>query len=115
MYHLLLLTPHPSLLTNCTHPRDRNMYYLAILAFRDSAHTAPCHQLRQCDLAQEVIDLDTQIFPQIVGQTALIALTVLESATAGSIDTFIHRADHLGDGYGVGRTSQAITPTRAAH
>ena len=34
------------------------------------------HQLIEADTAQEIADLITQVFPQIVGQAALFAATI---------------------------------------
>lgn len=71
------------------------------------------HQVTEADVAQELMDLVTEIRPQVVGQTLLAILAITLVAATGGIQGLTDRVHHFRNKDGVGFAAQAVTPAGA--
>jgi len=58
---------------------------------------APFHQIAEADLAQKIMYLARQVFPQIMCQTGLSLMAVTFTLTIGDINRFVYRINDLRD------------------
>jgi hypothetical protein len=71
------------------------------------------HQISKTDITEELMNLITEIRPQVVGQAFLAILAITLVAATGGIQGFADRVDDFRNKDGVGLTAPAITPARA--
>ena len=78
-------------------------------------HLALCNQAGEVNAAEELMNLITQVRPQLVSQANLAMLAIRSPVTFGGINILIHRVDDLRNINIAGSPAQAITTTRTSN
>ena len=72
-------------------------------------------QITECDAAQEFMNARAQVFPQLMGQTCFIAMTVFLAATTRGIDVLVNGNDDFRYRDLRRRHSEVVAPAGSAH
>ncbi len=63
-------------------------------------------EISQSDPVKKKLDLVTKLVPQIMRQAAMASIAIVHTTAPGSIHTFVHGSDHIGNGDFRGRLIQ---------
>jgi hypothetical protein len=88
---------------------------LAILNFSDPLDLIPGYEISETYILQKSVNLFTQIFPKVMGQTGFSALTVTCPLALGRIYRLINCIDYLSDENSFGISLQLVSTSRPPH
>src|SRR5690554_1129880 len=88
---------------------------LVILAVSDHLDFPLLHQVRQTDTAEELMNLVTQVRPQVMGQTHFTVLAVPFVTAPGAVQGFVDGIYHISDEDLITGTAEPVTTARTSH
>jgi hypothetical protein len=88
---------------------------LAVLTISHLPDFVFAHQIPETDFTQELMNLVTEIRPEMVGKAFLAVLAVTFVTATRSIKGLTHSVDHFGHENLICGAAQAITATGATH
>jgi hypothetical protein len=86
-----------------------------ILALRDFLYLTASHKVSQAYTAKKIVNLRTQVTPQVVSQAGIARMAITQTLATCCIDRLVDRVDHLRDLNALHVTSQLVTTTRPPH